>query len=273
MFTKSRIHPFTIITALVMIAGLFAGLVLTRGKQLTRSKATYTSPELFLVPAQKPLALNESASFAVTIDSHGKLVSVAKLELSYDTSALKNVTFTPGTILPVQLPANNLSIANGKIKITLGVQPGSPFTGTGILGTLSVTAKEEKNSEIEFVTENDKTIILTTQTGSNNALAAATGASISAPGTTPNPTATLPPATPTVKKTPTPTPVTGAKLDCNVCLQKLTKPPMIINCINVCKDINKHVKQCPSACNITIPNAKKGYNDIWKEECLNALCR
>lgn len=252
-FRKYGKRPFKIsslLVGLVLVGGFISGLILTQQKQINRSKATNNGSALSILPATKTTGVGETASFAVIINTNGDNVSAVQLEISYNTTALENVTFTNGTILPVVLSA--VSVANGKIKTTLASEVTSPYSGTGTVGTISVRTKSAITSNLSF-TENTM-VAAVGKTG--NTLVSKTGAAITTgtPGNSPTPT-----------RTPTPTPTGGSpKLNCNTCFQ-LRKPLIVTGCINLCRDINQGKKQCPGAC-----NAVKGG---WKTTCLKMLCQ
>lgn len=249
-YGKRPLNVFSLVVALVLIGGFITGLVLTQQQQINRSKATNNGSALSILPATKTMGVGETASFAVIINTNDDNVSAVQLEISYNTSALENVTFTKGTVLPVVLSA--VSVANGKIKATLASEVTSPYSGTGTVGTINVRTKSAMTSNLSF-TENTM-VAAVGKTG--NTLASKTGAEITAgtPGNTPTPT-----------RTPTPTPTRGSpNLNCNTCFQ-LGKPSIITGCINLCRDINQGKKQCPGACNA----AGSG----WKTKCLETLCQ
>lgn len=246
-------RPFKIsslLIGLVLVGGFITGLVLTQQKQINRSKATNNGSALSILPATKTTGVGETASFAVIINTNGDNVSAVQLEISYNTTALENVTFTKGTILPVVL--SQISVANGKIKATLASEVTSPYSGTGTVGTISVRTKSAMTSNLSFTA--NTMVAAVGKTG--NTLASKTGAAITAgtPGNTPTPT-----------RTPTPTPTGGAtQLDCNTCFQ-FGKPKVVITCVNLCRDIKAGKAQCPRVCNTVPPD--------WKTQCLNTLCK
>ena len=253
-YGRRKISGFTILIGLVMIGGLVAGLKLSQQIQTNRSKATNNGPTLSMIPATKTLTVGQTTSFAVTLDTNDDNVTIAKLEIFYDTTALDQVTFTPGTILPIVVVP--VTVSGGRVKTSIGAQPTSPYHGTGIVGTLNVRAKSAKTSTITFTTETK--VYAVGKTGS--ALASSEGAQITA--------TTTGGGSPTPTRTPTPTPPSGSFSDLNcssTCAVAGRNPLVVKGCIDLCKEIKAGTKQCPSACN-TVPSN-------FKKICLTTLCK
>lgn len=255
-YGKRPLNFFSLLVGLVLVGGFITGLVLTQQKQIIRSRATNNGSALSILPATKTMGVGETASFAVIINTNGDNVSAVQLEISYNTTALENVTFSKGTILPVVLSA--VSVANGKIKATLASEVTSPYSGTGTVGTISVRTKSAMTSNLSFTA--NTMVAAVGKTG--NTLVSKTGAAITAgtPGNTPTPTQT---------GAPTPTPTGGgsgfgALSSCGKKCGQLGKPSAIFTCITVCRDISTGTKQCPSACNTVPAN--------FKNLCRTTLC-
>ena len=257
-FGKYGKRPFNISSLLVgfiLVGGFISGLVLTQQKQINRSKATNNGSVLSILPATKTTGVGKTASFAVIINTNGDNVSAVQLEISYNTAALENVTFTNGTILPVVLSA--VSVANGKIKATLASEVTSPYSGTGTVGTISVRTKSAMTSNLSFTA--NTMVAAVGKTG--NTLASKTGAAITAgtPGNSPTPT-----------RTPTPTTTGGGGGGfgtLNACLKKCRSfgnSQVVVTCAGICRGISAGTKQCPSACN--------GIPVKYKNLCLTTLC-
>lgn len=223
--SSGKPNVFLLIFVLILLMGGLFGAMLLSGKGTElRSRATNTGPKLSIIPANKSLPVGQQFTFTLSLNTQADTVSAVQLELSFDQTAVDNVTFTNGSILPVVLKA--ATVANGKVRVALGVNPASPYKGTGVLGTLRVRGKSAKQSTIAF-TNNTAVASLGKAT---NALASKIGSTVTVtasgsptntptqppgptntptPGPSPTPTPTLAPGEPT----PTPTPLPGGDDD------------------------------------------------------------
>ena len=147
-------------------------------------------------PASISTSAGNTFTVNININTNGDSVSAAELHISYDPSFLEGQSITAGSILPVVLLPGTISA--GTAAITLGSQPTSPITGSGILATLTFKALKSGSTNIS--------INNTTQTASigktGNTAGSLSGVSVSigggstiAPSPTPvstsNPTSTL----------------------------------------------------------------------------------
>lgn len=135
---------------------------------------------------------------AVGMNTNSLKVSAADLNITYDPNLMDLVSSRMGTFLPVTLlPAKT---AAGSFAVTVGCDPTSPVTGTGVLAELTFLAKANGQTTINF---------------SSNTAVAVLGQDTNATGTmspiqitigyfrSPTPT---PASTPTLTPTPTRTP-------------------------------------------------------------------
>ena len=163
-------------------------------------------------PATLNLEPNAEATLTLSINADISPVTVAQVELTYDTTKIDPPTLTPGDFLSSSLGTS--TVADGKINFTY-VAPATSggITGSGILATIKVKPTVIGSSSLA-VTEN--TIILAgTETNALKSVNDATIIADSSVSPTPNPTPTptptpKPTARPTVKPTlrPTSTPIT-----------------------------------------------------------------
>lgn len=208
--SSGKPNIFLLVFVLILLAGGLLGAMLLTGKGTElRSRATSTGPKLSLIPANKSLPVGQQFTFTISLNTQADTVSAVQLEMSYDQTALDNVTFINGSILPVVLKAP--TVANGKVRVAVGVNPQSPYKGTGVLGTLRVRGKSAKQSTIAF-TNNTMTASLGKTT---NSLASKAGSTVTVTSTNnPTNTPTQPPGptntpTPGSSPTPSPTPTPG----------------------------------------------------------------
>lgn len=158
-------------------------------------RVTPANVDLNFNPATDTLVKNQQRTFALNINTNGGQVSSAAIDLTYDPTAITINQFatTSASALP-WLAARLAKPAANRVTITLSSRPGIRFSGSGILGNLTITQTGTKSSIISF---NSGTIVK--QNGHpGNALGTSGKISITYP---PAPT-----SIPTRTPTPTPTP-------------------------------------------------------------------
>jgi len=200
-----------LLVTIVLLAGLAAGMMSLNSTADIRSKATNNGPTLALSPASVSKAVGNTVAVGILLNTNTDTVSAAQLSLSYDPTAIQIMSVTQGTPLPVILVPE--THANGGISLTVGVQPATPFKGSGIIGTVNVKILAAKQSTLTFTSATQVAAIGKT----TNALVSATGSTIIGtvagtptltptriPGTTATPTPTRQPTS-----TPTPTRIPG----------------------------------------------------------------
>lgn len=184
---------------LLLVAGMGVVIMSLQKNQDVRSRATDTGSTLALAPSSETGAVGTTFSLGATLNTNADSVSAAALSLTYDPTAVQIVSFTPGTVLTVQLIPETHE--NGTISVTLGAQPSSPYKGADIVGTWQIKILAAKQSSISFASTTQVAAVGKT----TNALITATGASITGTSTT----TTTPTPTPIGTNTPTPTPKQG----------------------------------------------------------------
>lgn len=193
---KKGISSFSAITFLILVGGFIAGLILTKTNRELRSKATNTGPTLAILPASISLAVGQTTTMGISINTNNDTVAAAELHLTYDPASVQVISFTPQVTLPVVLkPA---AISNGNIHVTLGVNPEHPLRGSAIIGSIHI--KLLTNTQSAITVANDT--IVASLWKETNTLAGSTGAQVLSGGATPA-------LTPTLSPTPTPVPIAG----------------------------------------------------------------
>ena len=153
---------------------------------------------LALSPATKTAAVEETVSIGAMIQTNTDTIAAAELHLTYDPTAIRIQQFTPAQGPVVLTPEAH---TNGAISVVLGVPPTNPFKGAGIIGTWTATILAAKQTSIQFASTTQVAALGKT----TNALASATGSTITGTVTgTPAPTPTIT-AYPTNTPTPSPT--------------------------------------------------------------------
>jgi hypothetical protein len=194
---KKSMLPMILFT-LLLAGGLGAGRIYMNKSQDVRSRASNDGPVLTLSPSTKSLGVGHITPIGITINTHDDTVSAVELHLTYDKTAIEATGFAVGTVFPVIL--KQPVFANGTLDVILGVEPTTPFKGSGIVGTINVKSLAAKSGAIQF-TDNTKVAAIGKTT---NVLASKTGSMIT--GTV----AATPTSTPILTPTPTRKPGTTA---------------------------------------------------------------
>lgn len=162
-------HPLITYLLILLIIIIGWGVVMFMGERL---KASNNGTILALAPATKTLRAGETFSEGIIMNTNADTVSAVELHLSYDPTAIQILSFIPETPLPVVLvPA---TYENGTFKVTLGVRPGKPFKGAGIIGTLNLKILASKQSSLNFTSKTAVAALGKT----TNALVSKTGTTI-----------------------------------------------------------------------------------------------
>lgn len=250
---------------------------LFQGNLALKSRASNNGPILSFIPSSDILALGQTSTYAISLSTNEDTVSAVQLEISYDDTAVDQISFTPGTVVPVVL--HPLTIDNGKISITLGASFESPFKGSGVLGQLQIHTISEKSGTIEF-TNNTKIASIGKTV---NSLASTVALQIVVPASqelTPTPIteelpAIIPSVTPFITPTPKPTKPVSSKMSLRQCQNKCIAPTNLndnlrlkykASCFLVCDDIVNQNTPCTTACD-------KISNLSWAKHCKNTICK
>ncbi len=172
-------------TKILLLSGISAMLMILSLQTVfrthdTRSNAANSGPMLAILPSTVTISTGETASFAVSVASRLDSIAAVSLDIPYDTQVLDGVTFVPGQQFPVVLSAPTSN--NGRFTITVGVSPGHPYSGTGVIGTLKVRGVKNARIPLGF---GDGTAVASIGKTSNSVTSktAATVVVTGAPGT------------------------------------------------------------------------------------------
>src|SRR3989344_2567793 len=91
-----------IIVLFLILAGLGAGLYLMRQQQDLREKAA-PATTVSLIKPTKTILVGESFDVTVEVDTATNILSGAVLEVNFDKEKLTLASFSPSTLLPVEL--------------------------------------------------------------------------------------------------------------------------------------------------------------------------
>ncbi|TSC89451.1 MAG: autotransporter-associated beta strand repeat-containing protein [Microgenomates group bacterium Gr01-1014_5] len=138
-----------IIVLFLILAGLGAGLYLMRQQQDLREKAAPATTISIKKPA-KTILVGESFDVTVEVDTSTNVLSGTELEINFDKEKLTLASFSPSTLLPVELAKAQINNTAGSATISLGAQPANPPQGKGTIATLKFEAKAAGNAAITF---------------------------------------------------------------------------------------------------------------------------
>ncbi|OGY10439.1 MAG: hypothetical protein A3F61_02950 [Candidatus Blackburnbacteria bacterium RIFCSPHIGHO2_12_FULL_41_13b] len=138
-----------IIVLFLILAGLGAGLYLMRQQQDLREKAA-PATTVSLIKPTKTILVGESFDVTVEVDTATNILSGAVLEVNFDKEKLTLASFSPSTLLPVELAKAQINNSAGSATISLGAQPANPPQGKGTIATLKFEAKAAGNAAITF---------------------------------------------------------------------------------------------------------------------------
>lgn len=200
--TKHLVIPIGVLLVILMAASSFLG-----SRQVLRPRGSGQT-SIALLPSATTVRPGEKMILAVTIDTGGKSVSAADLQIGYDAAVLSVGAVDVGDFLPVVLsPVKN---TGSEVLMALGSQPTTPRVGQGTLVTLHLTILAKSGSAQVWVGPGTKVAAVGESgdvlSGKTNALITVVPAATS----TPTPTRSLhpsPTASPRLHFQMTPTPV------------------------------------------------------------------
>lgn len=221
----------------VLFIGLAAGVFAVINGYDVRIGASATGVDLSFVPADKQLAIEETATWDIFINTHNHAVTSTQLELNFDNNLFDFVSLVAGTTLNETI-VSGVAFGN-RAFLTLGVKPVmtnpgpppvyeiTPFLGTGTLAKLTLKAKAGVSygqANLSFASDRGDgtgTIALTREMGSTNVIGDLTPATMTVgtpppspspspvPSVSPSPVASPSPSvapSPSVLPSPTPSP-------------------------------------------------------------------
>lgn len=173
-----------LIVILAIITGLLILLAVRNDNTLTLLNQKDTNPSASASPTQMPsyatlsfsppvldvsAAQSNQQTAIIIIDSHGKPISAAQVELSYNPQVISNVT-----LLPAQVPffgddqfvaINSVDATQGRISYAVGIPPqNQEKVGSGNLFTLKFTVNKSSgisSTQIEILSKSAVTTLST----------------------------------------------------------------------------------------------------------------
>lgn len=196
--TKKKI--IAIIALFLILIGLGAGLYLMRQQQDLREKAAPATTISVKKPA-KTILVGESFDATIEVDTATNTLSGAVLEINFDKEKLTLASFSPSTLLPVELAKAQINNSAGSATISLGAQPSNPPQGKGTIATLKFEAKAAGNAAITFGSNtkaagtNEAANVIIAQNPATISILAAGGAVSPSPSAAASPSPSASPAT------------------------------------------------------------------------------
>lgn len=147
------------IVSLILISIIAVGYWIQQYSQ--KSKASFDGIRLTCNPRTSQGLAQEELKLSISIDTNNKKVSAIDLVFDYDPSSVEIVSFKHGNIFSNILISDSQS---NQARYVVGVSPGNPFSGTGIVGQLNVKLLSNSRSRIKF---NEKTKVAELQSNKN----------------------------------------------------------------------------------------------------------
>lgn len=142
-----------LIIGLFIVTGVLLYMaVLPNKKNNNKSMPVAISPSPTVSPAETVLSLSPAeqtvtagvpSSINIDVATGNNSITGAQIELSYDPTALRNVSIVPANFFPppvVELYKPKIDLKNGRISYALAISPNQTSrSGTGTLATLKFT--------------------------------------------------------------------------------------------------------------------------------------
>jgi|GEM_PF-6184198 len=130
-----------------LLVGLLVTLELTQRRQIVQKKAVEATASLSLSPSSG--SYNKGQQFAVNIflDTGGKNVVGVDVSLNFDAEKLQATQVTPGNVFQGQIIFKN-EVSGNKILLSLGSF--TPYSGSGVYGTIQFTGKAVGSAAVSF---------------------------------------------------------------------------------------------------------------------------
>lgn len=147
----------TILSVLLLTGALGAGTYLAQQYQSTKTQAA--GPQLSLDSTIDSPTVGSSFKVTVNVDTKGVAIGSADIRVRYDTSKLKAEKVETGSALPNVIQKGYIDMTNtdsgrAGIKVQADAVDGvHTFTGTGVLATITFTAKATGSTTITFGSE------------------------------------------------------------------------------------------------------------------------
>jgi hypothetical protein len=133
---------FSMVTGLLITTGLIVGLILVGNSQNYKKQASSDMVDISIVPQTKTVGPDENFPIDLLINTNDKAVSALTVELNFDPNLVEITNVTPNALSKT---VRSLEINGNSATFTLAsncdANGCTPFTGSGILATVSFHAK------------------------------------------------------------------------------------------------------------------------------------
>ncbi|MBL7159232.1 hypothetical protein ISS85_02055 [Candidatus Microgenomates bacterium] len=146
-FTKNRRLIISLAIFLFLIGGILVTTHLAKQPQLIQKEAAGGEVVLSLSPETGSYIMGEEFNVDILLNTDNKPVVAVDISLTFDPTKLQVQSVTPGSFFQDQIVFKN-EIGDGKILLSLGSF--TPFTGSGIYGTISFLALEVGDTQMVF---------------------------------------------------------------------------------------------------------------------------
>jgi len=231
------------VTLVLFLTSVPLGVFLFHQRQEIRLRAAPNST-IFFKPANLTVAVGESFTLAVIVQTEANLVSKAELEIVFNPLVFKVVGLIPGADLSMTLGGPTLDNDGGRVSIIVGDEQ-NPIEGSGEVALVSfeTLASSAEAEEIDFGPETQVSVwdeegenLLTDTTSAlvsilnNEATLEAGGAELASTeeGTAPTPTGEPAPTTPTGEPMSTPIPTLAPVVEGSPVATEASTPPELL---------------------------------------------
>jgi len=159
MLKYKRIIKIVAIVSLILMTIMATSYWIQKYTQ--KSKASFEGIRLTCTPRDSQGSVGEELQLSIAMDTDNKKVSAVDLVIDYDSSHIEILSFKRGAIFSNMLTSDSQF---NQARYVMGVAPGNPFSGTGIVGQLKVKLLSERQSQIKF---NEKTKVAELESNKN----------------------------------------------------------------------------------------------------------
>lgn len=132
---------------LFLIFTTFAAVYLVKKPQNIQKKATGGPASLSLSPSSGNFPKDQTFDINILLNTGDKPVVGVDVSLTFESTKLQAQSVTPGSLFQGQIVFKN-EISNGKILLSLGSF--TPFTGSGVYGTIRFLAAGTGDTQVLF---------------------------------------------------------------------------------------------------------------------------
>lgn len=147
---KSKKVVFSILSIIILVASIIAGLYLTKNIQRTKVKAD--NVELKIVGPDTSLSIGDTFQADVFIDTKGLNVTAADIKINFDPTKLESINIQKGDFLPTIIRDGQVvqNIASIVLGCEINEQSVTPKSGAGIIARLNFRTLQSGSTNIIF---------------------------------------------------------------------------------------------------------------------------